>query len=115
MPLNRPNKIELLEAVREYLQQTPEDPKVDQFFRRVASNVLAIVQREEHLHDQYIQQEIIALQACLQSTETNLSTLNQQLAHAIESGDLAITPALTHKLLELAQAKLNIDNPKYKG
>ena len=115
MPLNRPNKIELLEAVREYLQHTLEDPKVDHFYRRVASNVLAIVQREEHLHEQYIQQETIALQSCLHSTETHLSTLNQQLAHAIESGDLAITPTLTRKLLQLAQTKLNIDNPKYRG
>lgn len=115
MPLNRPTKTELLEAVREYLQQTPDDPKVDHFYRRVASNVLSIVQREEYLSESFMQQEQNLLQTFLRSNESDTSKLNQQLAQAINKRDIEITPALTNLLLQLASSKLNIDNPKYRG
>jgi len=114
MPLNRPTKRELLTAVSEYLQQAPQDANADLFYRRVAANVLAIVQREEQLAADYARQERDALQQILHSNEADLAQLNLQLNQAIDSGDLAINPQLTHLLLQLSQAKLAIDNPKYR-
>lgn len=114
MPLNRPSKQELLTAVTEYLQQKPLEAKADLFFRRVAANVLGIVQREEQQAEQFQQLEIEMLQQFLASNESDPALLNQTLAQAIDNGDVAINSALTHMLLRLADAKLSIDNPKYK-
>ena len=113
MPLNRPHSHELISSVQEYLLQQPQDPKADLFYRRVAANVLGIVQREQQMAAGFCDQERVALQEYLNSTVTDIALLNQQLAQAIDNGDLAITPQLTNMLLQLAQAKLNIDNPKY--
>jgi hypothetical protein len=113
MPLNRPTKTELLSAVTEYLMQPGEDIKADQFFRRVAYNVMRIVEREDELSEQFKQEETNHLQNFLQLDSNNIDSLNSTLNHAIASKQIDITPELTRVLFIIAEAKLHIDNPKY--
>lgn len=110
MPLNRPTQIELLDAVESYLRQPVEDPKADGFYRRVASNVLAIVQREIEQAPLLLQQERTLLSDIL---EKDCSNPNQALCDAIEQGSLTLDSQLTGTLLKLAEKKLQIDNPRY--
>ena len=113
MPLNRPHRQELLTAVTDYLRQPPADTEADRFYRRVAANVLAIVQREELQAPGFQQLDARQLQTFLASNETDPDILNKTLCSAIENGHTPINPALTGMLLQLARAKLEIDNPKY--
>ncbi len=114
MPLNRPSQDELLEAVAEFLSQKVEDPGADQFYRRVASNVINQVRREHTLSGKFKEQETALLRELLNADEnTSLQQLNQQLNDAIANREQSINVQLTQCLLNIAKHKLAIDNPRY--
>ena len=113
MPLNRPTQFELLDAVEAYLRDPAQDPKADTFFRRVASNVLAIVVRELQLADEFERAEQQLLEQLLRQSGEN-ETLNQMLNDKILQQDIEFNSALTSALLNIAERKLEIDNPGYR-
>lgn len=113
MPLNRPGREELLQAVIDYLQQDllPASMGSQAFHLRVIIRVLGIVLRELQLGDAYQQQECENYNALL-GKEVNdvLSELCQQ----IEQGHWDDNPELLRILRDLADAKLAIDSPDYR-
>ncbi|MVF14508.1 hypothetical protein FT643_20430 [Ketobacter sp. MCCC 1A13808] len=126
MPLNRPTRIELLDAVESYLREPVTDAKADAFYRRVAGNVLAIVQRELLQANQFVMQERILLWTRLpecasatviptteEQTQQACSEINQRLCDQIQQDEIAFDTRLTSTLLEIAQLKLAIDNPRH--
>ncbi len=115
MPLNRPTQDELLEAVAEYLSQPVTDANADRFYRRVALNMVELVRREQAQSADFHGFEQSRLQTLLQADEgVSVDALNAQLNDAIANGEQAITPQLTQTLLEIAEHKLGIDNPRYR-
>lgn len=121
MPLNRPSQSELLEALAEYLAAPVSDAGADRFYRRVAFNMVNLIQREQQLGNGFAEQEQQLLHSLLQTAlpptqrppEQNLDELNAELNQAIANGDLPLTPALSQILLTIAELKLTIDNPRY--
>jgi hypothetical protein len=104
---DRPDPVELLEAVREFLD-APPDPDRERLHRRVASNVVAMVQRE--------------LLASPADEAAHLSRLGSfGVADDHELAALAATmdghdpryPDLSRALLEWAEAKVRVVNPRY--
>lgn len=104
--MKAPTLAELVEAVRERLEEAIERP-LGGFEARVVRNVLAIVERELELGDAV--------------AERNRSLLaeygaadDEALAAAIRSGRLDDRAAeLRADLLALAEAQLAIDNPRW--
>jgi hypothetical protein len=89
MPIDRPTAAELLQAVREHLTDTlaPTLEGQPAFHLRVATNVLAIVERTMADGDAMDQEERARLQELL-GDEGDLICLNRQLADQIRAGDL---------------------------
>lgn len=112
MPLNRPTQIELLDAVESYLLHPSEDPKADAFYRRVASNTLAIVVRELQLAEEFSATEQALLTELLQQPEDQ-ENLNIMLSDKILNQEIIFDSKLTSTLLTLSKKKLAIDNPRY--
>jgi hypothetical protein len=117
MPLNRPTQIELLDAVESYLRQPVEDAKADGFYRRVAANVLGIVQREMLQANDFMAQEQALLSGLFNDlpneSKREYRELNHLLCEKIQQGVIGFNTKLTSTLLEIAQQKLAIDNPRH--
>jgi len=116
--MDRPHLGELLEAVRDFLEQKamPELKGHTAFHARVAVNVLNLALREVALAPAAAAAEKTRLLALLGGPDGDLETLNRELCRRIASGQLAVDDqALIRHLRATTQEKLKIDNPKYKG
>lgn len=110
---NHSNANKLLAAVGEYLKSTLSS-QVPSYQCRIALNILAVAQRELELGIALTQHSVSELQQLLQSKESNLESLEQQLCRAIESGSMDIqTPGLTDYLWSAAIGQVSIDQPSY--
>lgn len=116
MPIDRPTASELLSAVREHLKEklAPTLEGQPAFHLRVATNVLAIVERTLSEGDTMDRAEKDRLVALL-GAEGDLVGLNQLLSRAIRDGELdGQKEAVLEHLRKTADDKLSLANPRYK-
>ena len=120
MALNRPTGVELLTALREFLEKTvaPQVDPATQFNLRIANNVLGIVERELARKGSAEVAEIAGLQVLLgvASADADLRALNTALVEKIRRRRLRCARAqrtLLAHLITTTAAKLAIDNPRY--
>ena len=115
MPTACPKREELIEAVREFVEQEVL-PAVDgplAFNTRVAINVLRIVKRELSMGEAADEAERAGLVELLGRDESR-EELNRALCEQLRAGERSITgSALRKHLRKTTMAKLAIDNPKY--
>lgn len=120
MPTDRPNAQELLNAVREHLMNNlaPTLEGQPAFHLRVATNVLATIERTMEHGEEMDQAEVDRLKALL-STDGDIAgedvvELNRQLVEKIKSGDMDDQrEAVLDHLRQTTVDKLNLANPKY--
>lgn len=105
---DRPDPVELVEAVREYLDHPPADAGRDRLHRRVASNVLATVARQlaAAAEDEAVHHDRLAALAVQNNAEL------AALAAGTTEDDPRF-PALTAALAAWAEQKVRISNPRY--
>ena len=115
MPTNRPTKKELVEAVREFLENQIE-PSVEgqaAFHTRIAVNVLKIVERELEYGPMLDAEEKERL-CHLLDQDGDLEELNANLCEKLRDGSIDYTnDALIDHLRRSTLGKLSIDNPEY--
>jgi Domain of unknown function (DUF6285) len=111
----RPNRIELLEALQEHLEQelSPRLSGGDAYQVRIAINLLCILQRELQYGPRFEVRERQRLVSLLHD-EGALEQLNVELSERIRSrrmnwADAALRAHLRQTVLE----RLQIDNPNY--
>jgi hypothetical protein len=112
-----PTKIELLEAVRLFLEEKaiPELSGHTAFHARVAANALAIVERELSEGPIAVAGELARLKDLLGADGT-VEELNGSLAQAIREGTITLeTPGLADHLWQTTLDKVAIDQPRYSG
>ncbi len=113
----RPTAAELIEAVREFVAGPVTAALSDQaaFHARVATNVLAMVERELDLGPASDAAELARLEALL-GCAGSLAELNAELARQIRDGalDRRRAEVLDH-LRRTSRDKLSIANPRYLG
>ncbi len=115
--MDQPSMRELVEAVREFLEQKamPELKGHTAFHARVAANALAIVARQLEQGPQAEAAELERLRALLGRDGTP-EELNRALCQAIRSSELdVLSPELQQHLERTARAKIEIDQPNYSG
>jgi len=115
--MDQPSMRELVEAVREFLEQKamPELKGHNAFHARVAANALAIVARQLEQGPQAEAAELERLRALLGRDGTP-EELNRALCQAIRSSELdVLSPELQQHLERTARAKIEIDQPNYSG
>jgi Domain of unknown function (DUF6285) len=115
--MDQPSMRELVEAVREFLEQKamPELKGHTAFHARVAANALAIVARQLERGADADAEEIERLRALLGRDGTP-EELNRALCQAIRTGELDIvSPELQQHLERTARTKIEIDQPNYSG
>lgn len=104
--MKAPTAAELIEAVRERMDDATERP-VGGFEARVVRNVLAIVEREYEL-GVAVQEQRAAVLAAFGATD------DEGLAVAIRAGEREdVEDELRAELITLAEAQLAIDNPRW--
>ena len=112
---DRPELVELVRAVREFLEQRAL-PKLEGhtgFHARVSANALAIVERQLQLGPDAEAAEGARLRALL-GRDGSLDELNRELCAAIRAGRIGLeTPGLFEHLRETTLAKLAVDQPRY--
>ena len=116
MPTDRPDAVEILQAIDQFLQDkvAPQLDPHSKFHLKVTSNLLRLLQREWQQRDSFRTDEVQRLQALLDSDSTDPDHLNQNLCNAIQNGTLGLdNAALKQHLQATARAKLAIDNPRY--
>ncbi len=126
---DRPTKLELLEAVRGFLERDlmPELEGVQRFHARVAANVLRIVSREIELEEPALRRqhrtlaellgEAVQEPARLAEVARGVESLEQELARRIRAGEADASPWRESVLEALAAAvreRLAISNPAYR-
>lgn len=111
----RPTTSELVEAVREFLENEVQ-AKLEgstAFHARVAVNVLRIVERELEQGDALAAAEHERLAALL-GAEGGLGDLNARLVAGIRAGELDVeTPGLVDHLRATVMGRVGVDNPRY--
>ena len=119
MPQTGPSTLQLVEAVREFLQtelQTAlekSDP-ARAFHVRVAANALMIVERELQHGPAADAGELQRLRALL-GRDGTLADLNAELARALRAGERdERDPALLDHLERTVRDKIAIANPKWR-
>ncbi|MEM6411904.1 MAG: DUF6285 domain-containing protein [Pseudomonadota bacterium] len=114
-----PSLAELVDAVKAFVDDTaaPNLTGHAAFHARVASNVLATIQRELYQGPTAEEDEKARLLLLTKATETeSLDTLNRSLCRSIRVGEMTpATPGLIDHLKSTAIAQLNIDQPRYSG
>jgi hypothetical protein len=96
---DRPTSVELLAAVREFIQELlPDLEGRRQFHARVAANVVGIVERELEMEEGLVREEwerLVTLLAVagerpetFAATHRAVGNMNRQLAAAIRAGEL---------------------------
>jgi hypothetical protein len=112
---DQPSAIELLQAVRSFIQDQAI-PRLEgraAFHARIAVNALAIVERGLELGPVQEAAERERLEALL-GHPGSLDELNRELCRRIRAGEVDLdTPALAEHLRETTLAKLAIDQPRY--
>lgn len=115
MPIDRPNALELLEAVRQHLVENlaPTLEGQPAFHLRVATNALAIVERTLTEGATMDQAELTRLRALLDG-DGSLLEMNERLSEQIRTEDPGDQKeaVLTH-LRETVADKLRLANPRY--
>lgn len=117
MTQNRPTALELLDAVKTFLEADVKPELADHtaFNMMVALKSLDIVQRELELGPEFAEAEKARLTEILGHDGT-LSALNQELTERIREGTLSLDDALVKAhLVATTKAKVQIDQPKYSG
>jgi hypothetical protein len=114
---DRPTAVELLEAIREFLQQDvmPAVQGRVRFHSRVAVNALGMLERELELGSELDAAERERL-ATLLGRDADLSTLTAELARRIRDGSLDDRgDEVFGAVRESVRAKLLVANPDYVG
>jgi len=117
MAQNRPTALELLDAIRTFLERDVKPELADHtaFNMMVALKSLEIVQRELEQGPEFSEAERARLEDILDHDGT-LVDLNAELTEGIRSGAIKLDdPAVKHHLIETTKAKVQIDQPKYSG
>ncbi|TXS89523.1 hypothetical protein FV139_19735 [Parahaliea maris] len=116
MPINRPDRSELIASVREMLEEQflPNlDDKNLIYQSRVSINILKIVERELERGDAMIDAEQERL-ASLLGEDGDVDSLNASLIERIRAGRYDDAPqALMEHFLSTTLDKIAIDNPRY--
>jgi Domain of unknown function (DUF6285) len=115
--MDQPSMRELVEAVRDFLEQKamPELKGHIAFHARVAANALSIVARELEQGPQSAKDELERLSKLLGHDGT-LEELNRELCKRIRDGAFTLdTPGLAEHLTVTAREKVAIDQPGYSG
>jgi Domain of unknown function (DUF6285) len=121
---DRPNTVELSDAVREFLELEVLPTIVDarlKFRLLVAMNALNMISREVNLEQSHVQAEFSSLQALLNTQEPSpesfsslkslVQTMNSELTSRIRLGN--VPENVFAHLEEVTKAKLAISNPAY--
>ena len=128
---DRPTKLELLEAVRRFLDEdlVPELEGVRRFHARVASNALGIVAREIEHEAESLPALYSAIAALLNRSEPAtalmelaeidraIDALEAELCGRIRAGDVDVGPFRSEVLTYLRQSvreRLAVSNPGYR-
>lgn len=115
MAANRPNTRELVEAVREFIENKvqPDIQGKTAFHTRIAINALKIVERELTKGPELNRREETRLKKIL-GREGTLEELNKALCKGLRKGDIDHRdPGLLAHLRLTALGKLSVDNPNY--
>jgi hypothetical protein len=126
---DRPTKLELLEAVRRFLDEelSPELEGVHRFHARVASNALSIVAREIELGTPQRRSQFVRLCALLERSgeppdgaealDAAVDEMERELCERIRQG-LADDPTFRARVLdhlrETTRERLTVANPRYR-
>lgn len=114
---DKPDIADLMKAVHDFISAeiAPALTGHDAFSARVASNVLALMQRELELGPAFRAAEKARLEALLNETGT-LEGLNRALCEKIAIGALTLEDeSLMAHLKRATMGKLAIDQPNYAG
>jgi Domain of unknown function (DUF6285) len=115
--MDQPSMRELVEAVRDFLEQKamPELKGHTAFHARVAANALSIVARELERGPQSARDEKKRL-ADLLGHDGMLEDMNRELCKRIRSGEFTLgMPGLAEHLSITTREKVAIDQPGYPG
>ena len=115
--MDQPSMRELVEAVRDFLEQKamPELKGHTAFHARVAANALSIVSRELEQGPHSAVGERERLRTLL-GRDGTLEDLNRELCTRIRAGDFTLdTPGLADHLTITTREKVAIDQPNYSG
>lgn len=107
-PYDRPDPVELLDAVRELLLAEPGDGARDRLHRRVAANVVGIVQRQLAATEQ----DAALHEARLARLGVADNRALAELAASLDERDPAY-PTLAEDLADWARRKVAVVNPAY--
>lgn len=113
---NHPTAVELIEAVRDFLEQRamPALEGRNAFHARVAVNALDIVRRELQLGPDAKASERARLLTLLGHTAGEVAELDRELCQQIRTGELGLTsPGLVEHLWQTVLDRMAIDQPKY--
>lgn len=113
---NRPQVGELLEAVRDFLEQKalPELRGRNAFHARVAVNALDILRRELERGAAAAEAERQRLLDLLSGPEGTVGELDRELCRRIRAGEITLaTPGLAEHLWQTTLDRLAIDQPGY--
>jgi hypothetical protein len=112
---DQPSAIELLRAVRDFIQDQAI-PRLEgraAFHGRIAVNAIAIVERGLELGPAQEAAERERLEALL-GRSGSLDDLNRELCQRIRAGEVDLdTPGLAQHLRQTTLAKLAVDQPRY--
>jgi hypothetical protein len=114
---DRPTAVELLEAIREFLEHDvmPAAEGRVQFHSRVAVNALGMLERELRLGPELDAADRARLSALL-GHDADLPALTAELAGRIRDGSLDDRPdEVISAVRESVRAKLVVSNPDYVG
>ncbi|GAA4811628.1 DUF6285 domain-containing protein [Nocardioides caeni] len=105
---DRPDPIELIDAVREYLDHPPPDAGRDRLHRRVASNVLTTVARQlaAAAEDEAVHRDRLAALGVRDNAAL------AALAAGMDEDDPRF-PELVAALADWAEQKVRVSNPRY--
>jgi hypothetical protein len=113
MPMNRPTATELLSALRHSLERDGADSSDSGYERRVAINVLKILERETALGGSFSSDEQQGLRAHL-GIDAGVMELNAALCDRIQAGrEDPRWDELVALLKRITLGKLAIDNPAF--
>lgn len=107
-PYDRPDPVELLDAVRDFLLDELGDGPRDRLHRRVAANVVAIVQRQLAATEQ----DAAVHDARLARLRADDNRALAELAASVDEHDPAY-PTLVEDLADWARRKVAVVNPAY--
>ena len=112
MIFDKPNTLELLDAVKHFLDTKIKDevPPHLAFKLRIVENVLSIVIREIETGNDLSEEVISGLKKLVESETANI----EELALLIRDRKIDLeNPELKNLLVQLSKNKIAVDNPRY--